>query len=107
MLRTEWRVLVHLGRFGEMTARQICDRAGLHKTKVSRAVKALEGRRFLLRSERPDDRRQDSLCLTPAGKAAYLDLSKRAQAYDAALAAQFNAEELDVLRRCLKQLAGL
>jgi len=107
MLRTEWRVLFHLGRFGQMTAREICDRAGLHKTKVSRAVKALEGRRFLLRSERPDDRRQEALSLTPAGKAAYRDLSGRAQDYDAALSAQFDVGELAVLRRCLKHLAGL
>ena len=41
MLRTEWRVLFHLGRYGDMTAKEICDRARTHKTKVSRAVAAL------------------------------------------------------------------
>jgi len=49
MLRTEWRVLFHLGRYGEMTAKDICERARIHKTKISRAVKALEDRRFLVR----------------------------------------------------------
>jgi hypothetical protein len=51
MLRTEWRVLFHLGRYGAMSAREISRRAGIHKTKVSRAVAALERKRFLERRE--------------------------------------------------------
>ena len=49
MLRTEWRVLFHLGYYGDKTAREICDMSKMHKTKVSRAVAALEKRRFLVR----------------------------------------------------------
>ncbi|MEP4555719.1 MarR family transcriptional regulator, partial [Tateyamaria sp.] len=37
MLRTEWRVLFHLGRYGQLTAGEICERAHIHKTKISRA----------------------------------------------------------------------
>ncbi|MEM9195855.1 MAG: thiamine pyrophosphate-dependent enzyme [Myxococcota bacterium] len=33
MLRTEWRVLFHLGRRPDMTAKDICTQAKLHKTK--------------------------------------------------------------------------
>ena len=44
MVRTEWRVVYHLGLGGDMTARDICNRARTHKTKVSRAVAALEAR---------------------------------------------------------------
>jgi DNA-binding MarR family transcriptional regulator len=51
MLRTEWRVLFHLGRYGAMSAREISRRAGIHKTKVSRAVAALERKRFLERRD--------------------------------------------------------
>jgi hypothetical protein len=53
MLRTEWRVLFHLGRYGAMSAREISLRAGIHKTKVSRAVAALERKRFLARRAAP------------------------------------------------------
>ncbi len=61
MLRTEWRVLFRLGSYGDMTARDICIRARIHKTKVSRAVAALERMRFLSREELPTDRRAAGL----------------------------------------------
>ena len=42
MTRTQWRVLANLGKFGSMTARDICTISHIEKTKVSRAVAALE-----------------------------------------------------------------
>ncbi|WP_324617453.1 MarR family winged helix-turn-helix transcriptional regulator [Microvirga alba] len=39
----EWRVLATLGQFEEMSAREIGLHSSMHKTKVSRAVRALEG----------------------------------------------------------------
>tara|TARA_R110002049_G_scaffold1780_2_gene13536 strand:- start:1786 stop:2220 length:435 start_codon:yes stop_codon:yes gene_type:complete len=104
MLRSEWRVLFHLGRFGDLTARQICDRARLHKTKTSRAVAALERRRFLKRAVMAQDRRQEQLSLTAAGQAAYKDLAGIAAAFDARLMAQFSAQEQKTLRACLQRL---
>jgi len=50
MLRTEWRVLFHLGLYGQMTATEIGQRSRMHKTKISRAVSALEEKRFLTRA---------------------------------------------------------
>ncbi len=107
MLRTEWRVLFHLGRYGAMTAKAICDRASLHKTKVSRAVRALERKRFLCREVLEDDRRQEVLSLTRLGQGVYDDLFKVAMAYDAELGTHFTPEERAVLRRCLKKIARL
>ena len=107
LLRTEWRVLFHLGRYGAMTARDICDRARLHKTKVSRAVAALEARRYLVRTRDADDRRCEALHLTPAGLAVFRDLREVARGYDAGLLARFTAEERRVLHGCLTRLAGL
>ena len=105
MLRTEWRVLFHLGQYGTMSARDICDRASLHKTKVSRAVAALEAKRFLRRARRDDDRRHESLTLTKAGEAAFTDLIGAARRFDAKLAQRFSGEEIVVLRRCLVEIA--
>ena len=105
MLRTEWRVLAHLGRYGAMTATQIVGRARVHKTKVSRAVRALEARRLLARAGAEDDRRREILALTPRGRAVYEELAETARAYDASLAAQFTPEEQAVLRACLRRLA--
>lgn len=78
MLRNEWRVLFHLGYTGQQTAKQICDIAGLHKTKVSRAIRALERKRFVRRTENPEDRRSEFLTLTKLGEAALADLSSDA-----------------------------
>lgn len=107
MLRTEWRVLFHLGRYGPMTARDISDRARTHKTKVSRAVAALEGRRFLMRERMDEDLRQERLSLTAAGSAAYKDLCRTARVYDAQQMAMFSPREQAVLRSCLQRLAKL
>jgi DNA-binding MarR family transcriptional regulator len=105
MLRTEWRVLFHLGIYGRMTAKEIADRATIHKTKISRAVQKLAGRRFLVRERDPGDRRREYLELTPAGRAAYLDLSAVASEYEARLMAPFTEEEAQLLRRMLHRLA--
>lgn len=106
MVRTEWRVVYHLGLHGDMTARDICTRARTHKTKVSRAVAALEVRRFLTRRQVEVDRRQEMLSLTAAGRAAYRDLSAMAKTFDDKLMAQFTVDEQAILRKCLKRLAG-
>lgn len=105
MLRTEWRVVFHLGRYGEMTAKEICARAHLHKTKVSRAVAALEAKRFLVRSEMQDDRRHEQLKLTAAGTRVFKDLAREAHCFDQALMADFTPEERAVLHKCLNRLA--
>ena len=82
MLRTEWRVMFHLGRDGSQTAKQICNRASLHKTKVSRAVKALEEKRFLFRQTVTHDRRSELLCLTKQGQATFAKLTVVATEFD-------------------------
>ncbi|MDD9978113.1 MAG: MarR family transcriptional regulator [Boseongicola sp.] len=107
MLRTEWRVLFHLGRYGEMTAKTICDRARIHKTKVSRAVSALEQKRFLSRKEVEEDRRHELLRLTNNGVSAYNDISAKAKEFDEKLVRPFSVEEQSILRQCLIKLANL
>lgn len=105
MLRTDWRVLFHLGLHGQMTAKEIGARARIHKTKVSRAVQRLADRRFLTRERDETDRRFERLRLTPAGVAAYRDLRGVAAEYDSHLAAQFTTGEVALLRMMLRRLA--
>lgn len=104
MLRTEWRVLFHLGRYGEMTATEIGRRASIHKTKISRAVAALETKRFLTREGSETDRRQEMLSLTAAGQQTFQRLTLTAARYDADLSALFSESEERVLRACLARL---
>ena len=107
MLRTEWRVLFHLGAFGRMTATDIVTRAKIHKTKISRAVTKLVEKRFVTRERSEDDRRQEYLTLTQAGMAAYLDLRGVAEDYEAEISRKFTDGEVRLLRMMLKRLAGI
>lgn len=106
MLRTEWRVLFHLGGNGAMTASQIGALANLHKTKISRAVQKLSDRRFLIRRRDTSDRRSEQLSLTPAGQAVYADLIQVAQTYDQVLLSDLTPHEAQVLRRALHKLCS-
>jgi DNA-binding MarR family transcriptional regulator len=105
MLLTEWRVLFHLGRYGHLTAKQICTMSNLHKTKVSRAVSTLERQRFLQRAEVPTDRRHEILSLTKQGKSALEHLPPEARKHNTPLMQRFTDEEQIILRRCLTELA--
>ncbi len=107
MLRTEWRVLFHLGNYGEMTAKEIGQRAKIHKTKISRAVRRLEQRRYLSRERDENDRRSEKLALTNGGRAVYRELRGIAQEYDAKLATHFTKGEAALLRMMLRRLAGM
>lgn len=79
----EWRVLATLGQFETMSAKEIGAHSAMHKTKVSRAVRALEERRWLTRRESPEDRREEILRLTPLGRKTYADIVPRALAFEA------------------------
>ena len=107
MLRTEWRVIFHLGHYGKMTAKEICTRSQIHKTKVSRAVRALEVKRYLERHQNEDDRRHETLTLTRTGERVFDDLVREAQRFDARLMADFSADEQAQMRRLLTKLAQL
>jgi DNA-binding MarR family transcriptional regulator len=102
MTRTQWRVLANLGKFGSMTARDICAISHIEKTKVSRAVSALEEDGLLSRTPSPQDRRAEILALTDRGREVFVDLGQRAIQYDLALRTQIGPEiaaQLDELLR--------
>ncbi|WP_375261956.1 MarR family winged helix-turn-helix transcriptional regulator [Palleronia sp.] len=106
MLRTEWRVLFHLGRYGDMTASRIGLLSKMHKTKISRAVQALEGKRFVAGRESAEDRRAEILTLLPQGRRAYDDLVRVAEQHNAELMRHFSTGERAVLIDCLQRLAA-
>lgn len=87
MTRPEWRALAALGAVGRMTATAIGAHSSMHKTKVSRAISALEERRWVKRTEDANDRRLEHIELTPLGRKAYDDLAGHARAYEAEITA--------------------
>jgi DNA-binding MarR family transcriptional regulator len=76
----------------------------MHKTKVSRAVFALEKRRWLTRRRYAGDRRVEHLRLTAAGLEAYRSLAPRMLAGERELVARIGAADAAHLDRGLKAL---
>lgn len=101
LTRPEWRTLAALGSFGRMTATAICTHSKMHKTKVSRALFALEQRKWVRRFEDQDDRRVEQIELTKLGRKHYADLSKLALAYQHVLATALGADGLKTLVQAL------
>lgn len=104
----EWRVLATLSALGSATATEIGRDSAMHKTKVSRAVAALEKRRWVLRDTDMADRRLEHLSLTAGGKAAFRRLAPKMLAFEQQLLARLTERErhdllrgLDVLEKAL------
>ncbi len=106
LTRPEWRSLATLGQFGVLTATAIGAHSSMHKTKVSRAVFALEKRHWLRRMRDETDRRIENLELTPAGRKAYVELAKVAHAFEAELLASLGPRGETELKAGLAALEG-
>lgn len=97
LTRPEWRLLASLGQHGTMTATEVGRDSAMHKTKVSRAVSALEARRWLRRETDLEDRRVERLALTPAGAKAYAELVPLARRFEADLLRLLDPAEREAL----------
>jgi DNA-binding MarR family transcriptional regulator len=104
--RTQWRVLANLGKFGSMTARDICVISHVEKTKVSRAVAALEDEGMLTRMPSESDRRAEVLSLTPKGQGIFADLGAQAVSFDRQLRQSLGPGDADRLVTLLRALAA-
>jgi len=76
----------------------------LHKTKVSRAVNALEKKRYLSRKQMEDDRRFEMLSLTKNGNIVYKDLTEKAGTFNEMLTSNFSTKETELLTSALKKI---
>lgn len=104
MTRTQWRVMANLGKFGSMTAKDICTISHIEKTKVSRAIAALEQTGMLRRAIKKQDRRAEELQLTALGANAYQELGKSALGYNRELRQQLGLARSKNLQDALKTL---
>jgi DNA-binding MarR family transcriptional regulator len=100
----EWRVIATLGEYQSMTARDISKATSMHKTKVSRAVAALEKRDFIERDVNPEDQREQSLKLSATGAQMYEELVPQALAYSEKLQDALTAEQKTILSEIFERL---
>jgi DNA-binding MarR family transcriptional regulator len=100
----EWRVIATLGQYDRMTAKEVGAHSRMHKTKVSRAVAALEDKGLAVREPNQDDMREAFLALTGRGRRIYQDLAPRALAFERALDAALGAREREHLDGLLRKL---
>ncbi len=100
----EWRILVTLGEFEVMTAKAVGAHSHMHKTKVSRAMSALERRKLIVRRENRDDRREALLSLTPAGRAIYHDLAPGARDFAHRLFETIDPADREAFERAVDRL---
>ena len=101
LTRPEWRTFATIGQFGIITAREICNHSPMHKTKVSRAVFSLEKRRWVKRTQDPEDRRLEHLELTSVGQTAYKDLVSVARSFEQNFINSIGNEDAKLLLKAL------
>lgn len=100
----EWRVLVTLGQYGEMTGKAVGEHSHMHKTKVSRAVALLQERKLVARKANRQDLREALLSLTPTGRRVYQDLVPAALNFSRALLDALDPAERTAFDRALHKL---
>jgi len=102
----EFSVLVILGSAdGEtVTSSHIVEATEMDKTKVSRAVSALDERGWLHRTRATSDRRFEYLALTAEGARVYAELMPKVEKAESNVLALLTAEERDGLERGLDGL---
>lgn len=105
MSRAQWRIMAHLGRGQPLTASDICLRAHLEKSKVSRAVAVLEDAGRVVRSPSTTDRRAEMLSLTDEGRRIYDDLADHARRFQDSLNTKLGTNKAEELTRLLRNLA--
>jgi DNA-binding MarR family transcriptional regulator len=67
----EWRVILTLGQYDEVMAKDITERWAMDKMAVSRAIKSLEQKNYIRRDKNSVDNRRFDLVLTRSGNELY------------------------------------
>lgn len=102
---TDWRVIVILGRYPGSTASEVVEKTAMDKVTISRAVRGLEEKGFLLRKVDRQDRRRQRLFLTRGkGKRVLEDIVPLAAAYETELIKSLDAGERTALENLVQKL---
>ena len=106
----EWRIMMILAEYPDISADEVCRRTKIEKSVVSRAV-ALLSRHLVNRDVDEKDRRRSILRLSETGLSVYDEVMPIARNHEAELLADLTAEELeafnDMIDKLMEKAAGI
>ena len=100
----EWRIMMILAEYLDVSADEVCRRTKIEKSVVSRAVARLLKRHFINREIDEDDRRRSILRLSETGLSIYDEVMPIARDYEAKLLSGLTAEELETFNAMIDKL---
>ncbi|UTW12651.1 MarR family winged helix-turn-helix transcriptional regulator [Marinobacterium rhizophilum] len=100
----EWRILARLAEDQSLNSRDLGRITQMDKSKVSRGVKQLDERGYLVKRKDPQDNRATYLSLSPEGLALYQELAPQALDWESRLISALDSSEYRDLMRILEKL---
>jgi DNA-binding MarR family transcriptional regulator len=100
----QWRVLAQLAEQQKLYSKDIGAITSMDKSKVSRAVKALESKGYIQRKTDSKDNRAAYLSLTEKGKALYKNIAPKALQWERQFIAVLESKEHKELMKILEKL---
>ena len=100
----EWRIMMILAEYPDISADEVCRRTKIEKSVVSRAVARLLKRHLIKRDMDEKDRRRSILRLSETGLSVYDEVMPIARDYEAKLLKGLTREELGTFNGIIDKL---
>lgn len=100
----EWRIMMILAEYPDISADEVCRRTKIEKSVVSRAVARLLKRHLINRDVDEKDRRRSILRLSETGLSVYDEVMPIARDYEAKLLSDLSAGELETFNDMIDRL---
>jgi DNA-binding MarR family transcriptional regulator len=104
MTVSRWKVLVIIGRFAPMSAKDVAQRTSLEPEKVTRAVDGLVRQRYVIRRKDPQDKRRVILSLSPRGHEVFRESERIRYAIESEFLKVLGPDELRIFYGILNKL---
>lgn len=104
LLPSGWKAMAAIGRYGPVSAKEVCECTTVEPDKVTRAVDRLVKLGFVTRKQDAGDRRRVALSLSPAGRRVYRDVEGVTRRIELTLLEVLSTHERAALRRILRKL---
>jgi len=104
LLPSGWKAMASIGRFGPVSAKEVCAHTTVPPDKITRAVDRMVELGFVVRRKDAADRRRIALSLSAAGERAYRDIERVTRRVEIALLNVLSARERETFNAILDKL---